>query len=93
MFALLFGIALFCLRRRTGKPLPPPPSYELSNDHARVELSYPEKTRQMELYGHEAAIELGRNSAHVPPVELPGDAMVGGDKKGLNPIMKIHMVR
>jgi len=87
------------------KPLPPPPSYELSIEHMRQEAAANTRLRdsekpltrgrpvRTELWGHEAAAEMGRNSTYVPPVELPGDAVVGEDKKGINRLVKIHTVR
>jgi hypothetical protein len=106
---MVFGITLFCLRRshrrRVTNPIPSPPSYELSIEHARLEAAAnasrrePEKPLTVrlpvrtELWGHEAAAEMGRNSTYVPPVELPGDAIFGEDKKGVNRLVKIHTVR
>ena len=74
-------------------------------EHTRIEaaanpaLRDPEKplTRcrpvRPELWGHEAAAEIGRNSTFIPPAELPGDAVVEQDKKGINRLVKVHTVR
>jgi hypothetical protein len=50
-----------------------------------------DRPARTELWGHEAATEIGRNSVYVPPVELPGDA-IERDKKGINRMIKIHTV-
>lgn len=97
LFAVVFGVVLFCLRRR-AKPLPPPPSHELPNDRGLLEaygarLAYPEKLARSEMWGQDAAMEIGRNSLYTPPAELPGDSIQQDDKKGINPLIKIHMVR
>ncbi|KAF1993551.1 hypothetical protein P154DRAFT_540316 [Amniculicola lignicola CBS 123094] len=87
LFALiLFGVAFYYRRRystakRLPPPPPPPPSYELSNNAMLVELQYPEKTVQTEMWAHEPAQEIGRNSSYQPPAELPGDAVAMGDKE------------
>jgi hypothetical protein len=103
--AIVFGVALFHLHRshrRKKKSFPQPPSYELSIEHMRQEAAANsrrdtekpmarERPTRTELWGHEAATEIGRNSIYVPPVELPGDA-IERDKKGLNRMIKIHTV-
>lgn len=103
--AIIFGLVLFFLcrkRRRNMKALPQPPSYELSMEHTRLEAeanaagmrqekqSGPEREPRTELWGHDAAAEIGRNSLYIPPAELPGDAVVRDDKKGLAPLVKAN---
>jgi hypothetical protein len=74
-------------------PRPDPPTYELSNDRALLEATSGEKAVQTELWAHDGAQEIGRNSVHVPPVELEGNSAGGEDKKNINPLIKIHMAR
>jgi hypothetical protein len=93
--AIVFGIVLFCLRRahhRYLKPLPCPPSYELSNEQSRIAAAVRTSTRVREPE-KVAAAEIGRNSMYMPPVELPGDSLVTEDKKGINPLVKLYAVR
>ncbi|KAF2685064.1 hypothetical protein K458DRAFT_430656 [Lentithecium fluviatile CBS 122367] len=96
--AIVFGIIFFCIHRKNRqnkKPLPSsPPSYELSIEHARLEAaraSIPE-IRSPEKVAPAMLAEMGRNSTYIPPAELPGDAMVEQDKKGINRHVKIHEV-
>jgi len=98
IFAILFALALFCLRRRAkpAKPLPCPPSYELSQEHALIEASQsavvpPNRTLQKEMWAHEVAVEIGRNS-YAPPVELPAHD-IGSDKKRMSSLIHVHMAR
>ncbi|ORY19165.1 hypothetical protein BCR34DRAFT_582354 [Clohesyomyces aquaticus] len=74
--ALVIIIIFLCYRQRRVPPRkdtpPPPPRYELPNA-AINEMQQTEKTKHTELYAHEAAVEMGRNSAFVPPAELAGD--------------------
>lgn len=93
VFAIIFFVALYYMRRRFHQKHDPPipPRFELSHEQsALAELAYAEKPPKTELYAHEPATEMGRNSVYVPPVELPGDAVVGNDKKGMNPLIKVH---
>jgi hypothetical protein len=84
---------LFVRHRRSNVRQPDPPSYELSNDRALLEATAGEKTVQTELWAHEEVQEMGRNSVHVPPVELEGNSAGGEDKKNISPLIKIHMAR
>lgn len=97
VFAVLLITIMMLLRRQyrdqSQRPLPPLPSYELSEDGKLTELMYPPKTAKIELYAHDAAAEMGRNSMYFPPAELPGDTLVGEDKKGMGPVVKIGIAR
>ena len=64
---------------------PNPPSYELSEQIRVQEASSSDKTGQVELYAHEAALEMGRSSLHIAPVDLAGDVVRDEDEKGLHP--------
>ncbi|KAF2269552.1 hypothetical protein CC78DRAFT_540079 [Lojkania enalia] len=77
----LVAIALLlCLRKRSmAKRSTYPPAYEMSNDRAILEIPIstpaPEKVAvrkpvTTEMYAHEAALEMGRNSGYMPPVEM-----------------------
>lgn len=73
-----------------------PVSYELSPDRALVEIprssvALPRRTAHKEMWGHEAAIEIGRNS-YMPAVELPAQSW-GEDKKRGSALIHVHMAR
>ncbi|KAF2798848.1 hypothetical protein K505DRAFT_414074 [Melanomma pulvis-pyrius CBS 109.77] len=92
--ALITIAALLLIRhRRSNARRPEPPSYELSNDRALLEATHGEKRVQTELWAHDPVQEIGRNSMHLPPVELSGDSAGGEDKKNINPLINVHMAR
>lgn len=96
---LLIGALLFWLHRRKTHPGPAsrkPASYELSTERARHEAArgsiapWRRVTPAKEVWAHEAAIEIGRNS-YMPPVELPAQTWAG-DKKDTE-IVEVHIRR
>ncbi|KAK7189027.1 hypothetical protein DPSP01_004135 [Paraphaeosphaeria sporulosa] len=97
--AALIALLVFCLHQRKsqpGKPLPHPPSYELSQERALSEMARssivpPTRTVQKEMWASEAAVEMGRNS-YAPPVELPA-ASWGEDKKRGSALIHVHLAR
>jgi hypothetical protein len=102
---MIVALLLYFLRRQYKKAnppspldreLPPPPSYnELSEEAARQELEYPKPAANrgnLELYAQESAAEMGRNSRYFPAAELEGDMLADFDKKGFNPVIRVHLV-
>ncbi|KAF1954192.1 hypothetical protein CC80DRAFT_129864 [Byssothecium circinans] len=83
-FAVLLALTMVLLRRQyLGKPLPPPPAYELPDDHALIEAG------QGSIMLPEKAYEMGRNSAFEYRVELPADPAFG-DKKALHEYARVQ---
>ncbi|KAF2728380.1 hypothetical protein EJ04DRAFT_569554 [Polyplosphaeria fusca] len=72
--ALVAIAVLLLLRyRRKNKTDPTPPlQYEMGGERQVAEVAPPEKPVQTEMYAHNAAFEMGRNSLDIPgaPVEL-----------------------
>lgn len=103
VFALLIGMLLLCLYRRkkqTPERTPAPPSYELSQDHTRIEAARgsivpPQQVVQKEMWASEAAIEIGRNSLSAERVELPANDLPKEDGKlhGGSALIQAHMTR
>lgn len=94
VIALISIAVLLLVRHRRSNPRQRElPSYELSNDRALLEATNGEKAVQTELWAHEPVQEIGRNSLHLPPVELAGDSAGGEDKKNMAPLIKVHMTR
>ncbi|KAF2703085.1 hypothetical protein K504DRAFT_486061 [Pleomassaria siparia CBS 279.74] len=94
--ALMAMAALLFVRHRRSRSntAPPvPPAYELPNDRGVLEAPRGEKTIPKELWAHDPVQEMGRNSVHIPPVELAGDDGSAGeqDKKNMAPLTKAHM--
>lgn len=98
--ALFIGILLFWLHRRKTRPEPgppKPPSYELSQERSLSEAgrgSIAVSRRVVpakEVWAHEAAFEIGRNS-YAPPVELPAGRW-GEDEKRGSGLIRVHMAR
>ncbi|KAF2467947.1 uncharacterized protein BDR25DRAFT_327148 [Lindgomyces ingoldianus] len=79
--ALVIIVIFLCYRQRKGLVAlqTPPPSYELPNG-AVMELHQSEKKAHTELYAHEAAVEMGRNSTYIPPAELPAEERLEAKK-------------
>ncbi|KAF2106561.1 hypothetical protein BDV96DRAFT_607255 [Lophiotrema nucula] len=76
------AVLLFFRKRKTSQPnSSPAPTYEMPNDRQRFEISYTEKPVQTEMYAHDVALEMGRNSVYVPPAELSGDTVPAEDRK------------
>ncbi|KAF1969647.1 hypothetical protein BU23DRAFT_652348 [Bimuria novae-zelandiae CBS 107.79] len=104
--ALVIGLLLLWLHRRksaTRKPPPSPPtppSYELSQERALIEAARgsmvaPRTVAVKEVWAHEAAVEMGRNS-YAPPVELPDNSWNGEGEKGEkdgSAFIRVHMTR